>query len=161
MVLSSLEGTNAMIDYAGCGGTDGNFPNPQGDGKNGLVVRWGQPGVRLNAGSIPDGTSNTLLVGEKRLNLAELGRPQFDDDSGYCGGFDWDTLRWGYQQPARDRFEPGYTLGDTRFGSSHPGAFQAVFADGSVRAIRYTVGLTVFRRVCVRNDGQPVSLDDL
>jgi prepilin-type N-terminal cleavage/methylation domain-containing protein/prepilin-type processing-associated H-X9-DG protein len=161
MVLTSNHGTNAMIDYAGCGGTDGNFPRPQGAGRNGLVVRWGRPPIRLNGGSIPDGTSNTLLVGEKRLNVAELGNAQFDDDSGYCSGFDWDTLRWAYQPPARDRQQPGYTAGDTRFGSAHPGAFNALFADGSVRAIRYTVNVTVFRRVCVRNDGQVLNLDDL
>jgi prepilin-type N-terminal cleavage/methylation domain-containing protein/prepilin-type processing-associated H-X9-DG protein len=161
MVLTSYVGTNAMIDYAGCGGTDGYFPRPQGAGRNGLVVRWGILPIRLNGGSIPDGTSNTLLVGEKRLNVAELGNPQYDDDSGYCSGFDWDTLRWAYQAPARDRHEPGYTQGDTRFGGSHPGAFNALFADGSVRAIRYTVSLTVFQRVCVRNDGQVFSLDDL
>jgi hypothetical protein len=29
---------------------------------------------------ITDGTSNTLLVGEKRMNLALMGQPQLDDD---------------------------------------------------------------------------------
>jgi hypothetical protein len=36
-----------------------------------------------------------------------------------------------------------------------------VFGDGSVRFVHYTVSLTTFQRVCCRNDGEPVDLDDL
>jgi prepilin-type processing-associated H-X9-DG protein len=42
------------------------------------------------------------------------------------------------------------------FGSRHPHTFNAAFADGSVRRIRYTVDEGLFGRICSRFDGQPV-----
>ena len=42
---------------------------------------------------IANGLSNTLMVGEKRLNLGEMGQQQQDDNQGYSVGFDQDTLR--------------------------------------------------------------------
>jgi hypothetical protein len=84
---------------------------------------------------------------------------QWDENNGYIDGWDWDTIRWGYQVPAPDRYDNSYY--DLRFGSSHPTLLNAVFGDGSVRIIRYSVSLTVFQRACARNDGQPFSLDDL
>src|SRR5262249_15189319 len=47
-------------------------------------VRYRSP-VRL--AEITDGTSSTLLLGEKRMNLARLGQLQKDDDTGYASGF--------------------------------------------------------------------------
>jgi len=41
--------------------------------------------------AVLDGTSNTLIVSEKRLNLANLGQEQPDDNEGYTAGWDEDT----------------------------------------------------------------------
>ena len=49
--------------------------------------------------------------------------------------------------------------GSVQFGSSHTGAVNATMCDGSVRAIRYNPDPELFRRLCVRNDGQVVSGD--
>ena len=64
-----------------------------------------------------------------------------------------------YQVPAPDRHDTSYY--DLRFGSSHTGLLNAVFADGSVRPIHYSVPLTVFQRACARDDAQAFNLDDL
>ena len=43
--------------------------------------------------AITDGTSNTLMVGDKRLNLKGLTGFQSDDNEGYTSGWDHDVER--------------------------------------------------------------------
>ena len=58
---------------------------------------------------------------------------------------------------SRDDFGDGGGL----FGASHPGRFNVVLADGSVRAISYTIAKSVFANLGNRADGNVVrSLDD-
>jgi prepilin-type N-terminal cleavage/methylation domain-containing protein/prepilin-type processing-associated H-X9-DG protein len=107
---------------------------------------------------ITDGTSVTLLVGEKRLNLRFLGQAQKDDDTGYASGWDPDTIRQSDMPPAPD-FSAPTGDGNRRFGSSHSGVFNAVFADGSVRSLSYSLQLSVFKFLGARSDGQAISGD--
>src|SRR5262249_29775494 len=136
--------TRALCDYAAS--------NKDGTG----VVQQFKP-VRI--ADITDGTSNTLMVGEKRMNLAFLGQKQTDDNQGYSVGFNYDTVRKTTKPPAADYSAP---VGDGGglFGSSHPGRFNAVLADGSVRPISYTVSKTVFKLLGDKSDGQYVNADD-
>ena len=119
------------------------------------IVRYQNP-VRL--AEVTDGTSNTLLAGDKRLNLAYLGQVQEDDDVGYAGAFDNDVIRSTLQPPAPDYSAPDGD-GDYRFGSSHTGPFNAVLVDGSVRSISYTIDPTVFQYLGNKSDGQVISGD--
>src|SRR5262249_1074682 len=105
------------------------------------VVRYRYP---TRMADITDGTSSTLLVGDKPLNLRPLGQPQPDDATGYATGFDFDVIRRTDQPPAPD-YSAATGDGGGRFGSSHTGRFNAVFADGSVRSISYSISPTVFR----------------
>jgi prepilin-type N-terminal cleavage/methylation domain-containing protein/prepilin-type processing-associated H-X9-DG protein len=109
---------------------------------------------------VTDGTSNTLLVGEKRLNLALLGQVQTDDDSGYASGWDQDIIRRTDITPAPDYRAPSGD-GEKRFGSSHSGRFNALFTDGTVRTISYSVAPTTFMNLGNKNDGQSIDLDSL
>ena len=144
---------SARIDYAG---NAGDHPL----GLNGLVVRSGYGVVRI--ADVLDGTSHTVLVGEKQLNRAMLGYTADDNEPYPITGWndDWDVYRWGAEPPAPDYSAPGHLEGSRVFGSAHPNGFYAAFADGSVRFLRYTIFLEIWRRACVRNDMHVVPLNE-
>jgi hypothetical protein len=120
------------------------------------VVRYGNP-TRLS--NVTDGTSNTLLIADKRLNRARLGQAQDDDDTGYASGFDADVIRYTDQAPAPDYNAPSGD-GGMRFGSSHTGGFNAVFVDGWVHLLSYAISPTVFSCLGNESDGQAISGSD-
>jgi prepilin-type N-terminal cleavage/methylation domain-containing protein len=136
--------THALCDYAAS--------NFEGTG----VVRQYYP-VRI--AEIRDGTSNTLLGGDKRLNLGGLGQPQPDDNEGYTAGYDVDTVRHTNLPPAEDFFDNAWDKA-ARFGSSHFGGINSVFADGSVHFISYGIDPTVFRYLGDKSDGQITNFID-
>jgi prepilin-type N-terminal cleavage/methylation domain-containing protein len=107
----------------------------------------------LTMGEMLDGTSNILLAADKRLNIAQLGQPQDDDNEGYTVGWNEDTIRETTEPP-----KPDYAAtsgdGEKLFGSSHRQAMHAVFVDASVHPIRYTIQADVFARLGDRKDGQ-------
>jgi prepilin-type N-terminal cleavage/methylation domain-containing protein/prepilin-type processing-associated H-X9-DG protein len=144
--LSGATTTQALCDYAAS-----NF-----DG-TGVVKRYDWNRIA----DILDGTSNTLVVAEKRLNLSRLGQVQDDDDIGYTSGWDQDTVRSTEQPPAPDY--PGgpdsEATGQIRFGSSHPGGINALMADGSVRFIKYSVDPRTFKLLGNKADGMIISGD--
>ncbi len=142
--LEGLQVITALTDYAAS--------NAEGTG----AVRRFQPN---RIASITDGTSSTLLVGDRRMNLRYLGQPQPDDDTGYTTGWDPDTIRVTGKPP-----EPDYSAavpdGKYRFGSSHVGRFNAVFADGSVRSISYSINPVTFSYLGDKSDGQVINDSD-
>jgi prepilin-type N-terminal cleavage/methylation domain-containing protein len=114
-------------------------------------------------GGVPDGTSNTVLMGEKYLATTEYNRGAWYDDMGWKEGSDPDTFRRlisnGSQidvassQPRQDGStgDPCCTI--ARFGSPHPGSFNVVMGDRSIRRIRYSVDVRIFALALVRDDG--------
>jgi prepilin-type N-terminal cleavage/methylation domain-containing protein len=132
--------THALCDYAAS--------NKDGTG----AVRQFDP-VRI--AEITDGTSTTLLVGEKRINRALLGTKQTDDNQGYTCGFNFDTIRKTTRPPAPDYFAPTGDGGGL-FGSSHIGVVNFVLADGSGRTIPYSISRLVFMYLGQRDDGHPI-----
>jgi prepilin-type N-terminal cleavage/methylation domain-containing protein/prepilin-type processing-associated H-X9-DG protein len=120
------------------------------------VVRMILP-VRI--AQITDGTSNTLLAGDRRMNLRLLGQPQLDDFIGYTTGFDDEIMRKTDQPPAPDVNDDSEG-GGMLFGSSHPGRFNVVFADGSVHTVSYTIDPLVFRYLGNKSDGQVLNSGD-
>jgi len=143
----------ARIDYAANAGS-----HPEG--LNGLVMRTPHGVVRLR--DVLDGTSHTVLVGEKRLNRAMLGVSVDDNEAYVIPGWndDWDVYRWGTEPPAADVHRPGDSAPSRVFGSAHPGGFSAAFVDGSVRFVRYSIDPLTWQRACVRNDRQSDSLNE-
>jgi prepilin-type processing-associated H-X9-DG protein len=139
--LNGIEMTGALCDYA--------VSNLEGTG----VVQQYKPNRMAD---ITDGTSYTLVVGEKRLNLARLGHVQLDDEVGYTVGWDQETVRSSDEAPQPDYFGEDGDDGEELFGSSHSGKMHAVFADGSVRSISYTINPTIFKYLCNKSDGQVI-----
>ncbi|TWU06196.1 DUF1559 family PulG-like putative transporter [Stieleria varia] len=131
--------THALIDYA-ASNRDG----------TGVVRRFSPRRMR----DILDGTSDTLLVAEKRLNVTFVGTPQDDDNEGYTAGWNTDTMRSTLKQPLPDI--KGLGDGDDRFGSSHPGLFIIALADGSCRTVDYSIDSEVFRQLGDIDDGSVI-----
>jgi prepilin-type N-terminal cleavage/methylation domain-containing protein/prepilin-type processing-associated H-X9-DG protein len=137
--------TMALIDYAAS--------NLEGTG----VVRRYQP---TRIADITDGTSLTLLVAEKRINLRMLGQVQEDDGLGYATGWDDNVIRSTNDSPERDFFGLPDQDAEGFFGSSHPSRMNAVFADGSVQRISYDIDSDNFRRLGNISDGEVIDGDD-
>lgn len=125
---------------------------------NGLVERW-HSNTSLTA--LTDGTSNTILVGEKHVDPLKYGRGQ-SDFAAYHGGSGppRNIARVGGRNFPLAKDPLSLAVEDERvFGSYHPGAVQFVMGDGSVRGIRKTIEPEVLRLLIVRNDGEPIPED--
>jgi prepilin-type N-terminal cleavage/methylation domain-containing protein/prepilin-type processing-associated H-X9-DG protein len=131
---------HAQTDYAAA-----NLDN------TGAIV-YGYNGKRMI--DIKDGTSNTFLLGEKRLNVALVGQFQGDDNEGYTAGWDHDTVRYTGFPPLPD---PMTGDGQQRFGSSHTGGLNMAMADGSVRYVTYSISQQTFAALGTINGGEVVN----
>lgn len=106
---------------------------------------------------ITDGTSSTMLFGEKRMNVQLLKQFQANDNEGYTCGWNHDIMRYTSRVLMPD-FRHASDPGDDRFGSSHPGGMNMALCDGSVRLCPYNIDATIFSYIGRRNDGEVVSL---
>jgi len=136
---------HAQTDYAGS--------NTEGTG----IIARGLNGKTI-ADMAQDGTSNTIMAGEKRMDKRNLGQFQSDDNEGYSSGLDHDVMRYtDVNHPPAPDTNNGSGWGEEKFGSSHTSGFQCVFGDGSVKMLRYSINPTVFSYLGNINDGQAVS----
>ena len=116
--------------------------------------------TRVSVNHIADGTSNTLVISEKKLSpsLYEVGA--WHDDRGWTDGWDPDTLRSSVCPPGMDD-EVDHSAEAYKFGSAHPAGMIAGFADGSVRPIRYDIDIETFNYLGHRADGQTIDTESL
>ena len=161
------------------------------DNKNyrGVIVRSGwryyedPPGFAENVtpptrmAQITDGTSNTIVVGEKfvRPNLYEGGT--WSDDRGWSDGWDPDTVRSTCYEPLQDSlnvpesvskygagivntFKSGQ-MDIPNFGSAHVSGLNMVFADGAVHTISFDVDPVLFDALGNREDGKVIDFHEL
>ncbi|MEO2047550.1 MAG: DUF1559 domain-containing protein [Pirellulales bacterium] len=134
----------------------------RGRSHSGVVYQRSEIKIR----QITDGMTNTYLFGEKNIdaNQYTTGTTGNEDQSMY-NGHDQDNLRstsindegigW---PPMPDTPDKPFTYA---FGGPHPGVWIAVFCDGSVHAMSYSIDYTIHRWLGDRHDGQTVDLSGL
>ncbi len=129
-----------------------------------------QPRFPVEFREIPDGLSNTAMIGEKylRFDLIDDNNYRLNtcvDNNSLYQGYDWDVIRWVNSaagqpirraprldyQPKPDSFNDIDTCA-VRFGSAHPSVFNVVFCDGSVQSIAYDVDMEALELQFRRND---------
>ncbi|MCI0463974.1 MAG: DUF1559 domain-containing protein [Gemmataceae bacterium] len=148
----------ACADYSACAGN--NPGTYSGTSANGAFVRGNQLlQPRLTLQSITDGTSNTLLVGEKHIRQGtetrgDDGHAEFVDSCIYNGnGPSTVSSVAGPSNPlARDSTD----VGNINFGGPHQGIVNFVLGDASVRSLSTSIDLITLGRLAQRDDGLPV-----
>jgi prepilin-type N-terminal cleavage/methylation domain-containing protein len=109
---------------------------------------------------IPDGTSNTLLIGEKHVRAGHFGQSG-DGDKAYYSGLNYDAAQRvaGAGFPlARDPFD-NHTNRQDLFGGPHVGVCQFVMADGHVVPLSVNIDEANLRRLANRADGEVITVD--
>lgn len=126
--------------------------------------------------AILDGTSNTLMAGERSICQGWWNQPAGPETDCYRGGWIAGTNLQGYltrgygapilspikDVPANNIASVGnaaiqLNFGYKMWGSSHPEAAMFVLCDASVRPVRYTVSPELWYRLCSRKDGEAFS----
>ncbi len=173
----------ALGDYAACIGTTGAdlwnaaYTNAVPNG----LFQLGTNGVGVKVAQVTDGLSNTLMIGEKHVQIGQFGMGN-NDCSIYNGDFPNSGGIWAsYNCATRsaglggadiagyagaDAGQVGYpiatSLNDTawKFGSYHPGICQFVFADGSVHPIANTTSTQILDYLANIADGHSTPSPD-
>ncbi len=151
--------TGATCDYACCDGslnTDyWNETTPQ-NGVFRLLDNFGSAGIAgtmrgVKLTEITDGTSNTVMVGEKHVPPGSFGDPltAFDGPA-YNGDKQHSHRSLGSNTMARTAKDPAAA----KFGSWHIGVCNFVFADGAVKPLRVSLDVTTQTAIATRNGGE-------
>lgn len=130
-------------------------------------TNWGKVST---VGSVTDGLSNTVFLGEKAMNPRSYNAGNWYWDEPYIMGGTGGTGRCGdgiYQDSllvdypnypeSRNWTEGSESCGGGTWGSPSPGGAQFVFGDGSVRTLSYSTPNAVVRLYIRPADGQVIS----
>ncbi len=141
------------------------FPAPN----NGVFYRNSKIGLR----DITDGSSTTLLAGERSQNVANATWVGMIPFGQACNNPKWpvqdceasSVLILGHTGPSPDEAwidVPNYKrAGADDFHSLHPGGCNFLFGDGSIRFVKETINPQVFSFLATRAGGEVVSSDQL
>ena len=159
-------GRRYRYDYAGnAGQRNGGVRNDGGSGRtSGVVIQTDANQITIE--QIRDGSSNTIMVGEKAMHPEFHGNNGGDNENWNNPGWDEDIIRYGGKMidGVMEGYPPIPDIEVTAasdywpdmFGSSHTGGSQFCMADGSVRLIAYQIDRETFRKLSHRADGLPV-----
>lgn len=172
-----------LSDYANCGGssTDNGaltqVASVSGVAPNGTALSGASafntapPGSRIktytgatNLSKITDGTTSTVLIGEKHVTPSSRDG-KAEDRSVYSAGSPNSYRRlMGRLPPQNIQVFPlvtdprnGVSPANGSFGGPHPGVCMFVFCDGSVKAVNTSISLETQSRLAARDDGEVIS----
>jgi prepilin-type N-terminal cleavage/methylation domain-containing protein len=163
----------ALGDYSPCQGTipgvnngnaDGMFIPPISEfGRSGgnIIVEKFRPRLRL--ANVTDGTSNTLMFGEKHIRPNSL-RGKGEDRSIFGGVNNVNRRVAGIQQntpanirPLRVPKDQDGTFANQSFGGPHPGVCLFVMGDGSVRKLNLNININTLTSLATRMGGETIA----
>jgi prepilin-type N-terminal cleavage/methylation domain-containing protein/prepilin-type processing-associated H-X9-DG protein len=158
----------ALTAYLGVSGLRGDYTAPAGQKWNGVLY----VGSKVRIADITDGTSNTLLVGE-RMPSRDLEYGWWFAGAGYDNSGTGDVVlgardagyandmnctpnaSWLGLRPGR----PDVTCDQVHFWSLHAGGANFLFADGSTHFLSYSAD-TVLPALATRNGSEAISATD-
>ncbi len=166
----NVAGTNmngAMGDYATCDGTNADDPPYRRVSAKGMLINasgnisnWKS---LTRYATITDGLSNTLMMGEKHVRLADLGMEDPGGDGPMLGSYAYTNMRvaGGRNNGATPNWPlakgPLDTVGGQSqavFGSWHSGgSTNFAWGDGSVRPVNPSADCLTLARLADRDDG--------
>lgn len=178
----------AKMDYAISGGQwwervihGGSYTTLQegdaGANSNGLAAQfvsmpnWRWDGIayqhsEINIAKITDGTSKTMMIGEKMMNSQYYENGQdFGDNEDMYQGSDIDSIRrTGNGQFQDDKFQRDTPMGvivslPSGFGSVHTEGAYFVFCDGGVHLVSYDIDPQIYARLGNKSDGELIPGD--
>lgn len=170
LTLKSVPGVVLLTDlspgqYVGC---SGQFEvDDYVSQNNGIFYRNSKNGFR----EITDGTSNTLLIGERSRNVADATWVGAVPGARTCTNVNWriqecepsNSMIMFHTGPSPDRNwvdVPNYkAAGADDSWSLHPGVCNFAFCDGSVRTLKETINPKVFTALSTRAGGEVISSD--
>jgi prepilin-type N-terminal cleavage/methylation domain-containing protein/prepilin-type processing-associated H-X9-DG protein len=140
-----------LTSYGGCSGNSPTTTDGKASLKNGIFYM----NSRITFAMITDGSSNTLLFGERsRMNLKVTGTSEA------LGGWAW-VNSYAQEDNTMNASQLPEGTGQHNldvFGSQHSGGSISnfAFADGAVRSISKNISIIIFQYLAVRNDGKVV-----
>ena len=154
--------TDCNGGWPGCNGLAAENLSRIAKGFNGISTQM--TGAKL--GQITDGSSKTVMVGEKALPprfydtgygdgppIANYDKGNGGDNSSMYQGYDLDNTRWIGREPVQDH--DGLPIDHDRdFGSAHSGSLNIALADGSVQPISYDIEKIIWTSYGSRDDGR-------